>query len=35
LSIFQIGLRYIQRRLTNAFPVSVPLCSYLSHQTVR
>jgi len=35
LSIFQIGLRYIQRRLTNAFSISVPLCSYLSHQTVR
>jgi hypothetical protein len=29
LSIFQIGLRYIQRRLTNAFSISVPLCSYL------
>jgi hypothetical protein len=29
LSIFQIGLRYIQRRLTNALPVSVPLVSYL------
>jgi len=29
LSIFQIGLRYIQRRLTNAFSVSVPLCTYL------
>jgi hypothetical protein len=25
LSIFQIGFRYIQRRLTNAFSVSVPL----------
>jgi hypothetical protein len=29
LSIFQIGLRFIQRRLTNALPVSVPLCTYL------
>jgi hypothetical protein len=29
LSIFQIGLRFVQRRLTNALPVSVPLCSYL------
>ena len=29
LSIFQIGLRFTQRRLTNALPVQVPLCSYL------
>jgi hypothetical protein len=29
LSIFQIGLRYIQRRLTNALSISLPLCSYL------
>ena len=29
LSIFQIGLRFIQRRLTNALPVCIPLCSYL------
>ena len=29
LSVFQIGLRYIQRRLTNALPVALPLCSYL------
>jgi hypothetical protein len=29
LSIFQIGLRFTQRRLTNALPISVPLCSYL------
>jgi hypothetical protein len=29
LSIFQIGLRYIQRRITNAFSISVPLCTYL------
>ena len=29
LSIFQIGLRYIQRRLINAFPISIPLWSYL------
>jgi len=29
LCIFQIGLRYIKRRLTNAFSFSVPLCAYL------
>jgi hypothetical protein len=29
LSIFQIGLRYIQRRLINAFSISIPLCAYL------
>jgi hypothetical protein len=29
LSIFQIGFRFIQRRLTNALPVGIPLCSYL------
>jgi hypothetical protein len=29
LCIFQIGLRYVQRRLINAFPVSIPLCVYL------
>jgi hypothetical protein len=29
LSIFQIGFRFIQRRLTNALLVSVPLCIYL------
>lgn len=29
LSIFQIGLRFIQRRLTNTLSVSVPLCTYL------
>jgi hypothetical protein len=29
LSIFQIGLRFVQRRLTNALPVKVLLCSYL------
>jgi hypothetical protein len=29
LSVFQIGLRFIQRRLTNALSVSVPLCTYL------
>jgi len=29
LSIFQIGLRFIERRLTNALPVRVPLVSYL------
>ena len=34
LSIFQIGFRFIQRCLTNTLPFSVPLCSYLSLQTV-
>jgi len=29
LSIFQIGFRFTQRRLTNDLPLSVPLCSYL------
>jgi len=29
LSIFQIGLRFIQRRLTNDLPFQTPLCSYL------
>jgi hypothetical protein len=29
LCIFQIGFRYVQRRIINAFSVSVPLCSYL------
>jgi hypothetical protein len=29
LSIFQIGLRFIQRRLTNALSIQIPLCSYL------
>ncbi len=29
LSIFQIGLRFIERRLTNALPVRIPLFSYL------
>jgi hypothetical protein len=29
LCIFQIGLRFIQRRLTNALSVSVPLSTYL------
>jgi hypothetical protein len=29
LSIFQIGLRFIQRRLTNALSVSIPLSTYL------
>ena len=28
LSIFQIGFRFIQRRLSNALAISVPLCSY-------
>jgi hypothetical protein len=29
LSIFQIGLRSIQRRAINAFSISIPLCAYL------
>ena len=29
LSIFQIGLRIIERRLTNAFPFRIPLVTYL------
>jgi hypothetical protein len=29
LSIFQIGLRFIERRLTNALPFRIPLSSYL------
>jgi hypothetical protein len=29
LCIFQIGLSFIQRSLTNALPVCIPLCSYL------
>lgn len=29
LSIFQIGLRFIERRLTNALPFQIPLYSYL------
>ncbi|MEK6755917.1 MAG: transposase, partial [Bacteroidota bacterium] len=29
LSIFQIGFRFIQRRLTNALSVCIPLCTYL------
>jgi hypothetical protein len=29
LSIFQIGLRFTQRRLTNALSIQIPLCSYL------
>ena len=29
LSIFQIGLRFIQRRLTNDLSIQIPLCSYL------
>ena len=28
LSIFQIGLRFIERSLTNALPFRIPLCSY-------
>jgi hypothetical protein len=29
LCIFQIGFRFIQRCLTNAVPICIPLCSYL------
>ena len=29
LSIFQIGLRLVQRRLTNARPIQIPLSLYL------
>jgi len=29
LSIFQIGFRFIQRRLTNALAIPIPLCTYL------
>jgi hypothetical protein len=29
LSIFQIGLRFIKRRLTNGLSIQIPLCSYL------
>ena len=29
LSIFQIGSRFTQRRLTNALSIQVPLCTYL------
>jgi hypothetical protein len=29
LSIFQIGLHFIQRRLTNGLSVCIPLCTYL------
>jgi hypothetical protein len=28
LSIFQIGIRFVQRRITNALSVYIPLCSY-------
>jgi len=28
LSIFQIGLRFVERQLVNAFPVRIPLCLY-------
>lgn len=28
LCIFQIGLRFIQRRVTNALSIQIPLCSY-------
>jgi hypothetical protein len=29
LSIFQIGLRFIERRLVNALSIHISLCSYL------
>ena len=29
LSIFQIGLRFIERQLTNALPLHLSLCTYL------
>jgi hypothetical protein len=29
LSLFQIGLRFIKRRVTNDLSVQIPLCSYL------
>ena len=29
LGIFQIGLRYVRRGLTNAFFLFVPLCTYV------
>jgi len=29
LSIFQIGLRFIERQLTNSFPIHLSLCTYL------
>lgn len=29
LSIFQIGLRVIKRRLTNGLSIQIPLCAYL------
>jgi hypothetical protein len=35
LSIFQIGLRFIQRKLTNALPLSPQLCTYLKLYPVR
>ncbi len=35
LSIFQIGLRWIERRLTNAHPIPIPLCPASKIQTVR
>ena len=28
LSISQIGFRFVQRRLTNALSIPIPLCSY-------
>jgi hypothetical protein len=28
LSIFQVGLRFIERRLTNALPIHIPLVAY-------
>ncbi len=35
LSIIQIGFRFIQKRLTNAVRVSISLCSYVWHHTVK
>jgi len=32
LCIFQIGLRYIERRLTNSLPSSAVFCSYRWHR---
>jgi hypothetical protein len=29
LSIFQIGLRFIERQLTNSLPIHLSLCTYL------
>jgi len=34
LSIFQIGLRIVQRALTNALPISIRLCPVYGYKTV-